>query len=303
MKTLRRGAVCVMMLMLFCATGGSAERKFEKKFPATPGGTLSVKTDCGTVRVSGGSMNEVSVVVNIRGHESDLKEFEVAAEATGDGVTVTGRSHARSSWFHFSDDGVDAEFVIIVPKSYNLQISTSGGDIQAGDLVGSVRSETSGGDVRLAAIEGTVSAETSGGDVTVERTKGQLRCSTSGGDIRISSSAGDVDVETSGGDITIGAVEGQVKAETSGGDVHVSVKGVNKGISAETSGGDVTIQFARGTGAEIDASTTGGDVVCDLPVTVSGRIDEGRVKGTVNGGGPLVRARTTGGDIHISTAQ
>jgi DUF4097 and DUF4098 domain-containing protein YvlB len=303
MNCFQRSIVLVLAFAVLGASGRSAERRYEKKFPANSGGTLTVKTDCGTVKVSGSSANEVSVVVNIRGSEGEVKEFEVSAEAMGNGVTVTGRAHVKSSWFHFSSNSPDAEFVILVPKSYNLQVTTAGGDFLAGDIVGTVTGETSGGDIRLTAIEGTVHAETSGGDVTVERTKGQLRCSTSGGDIRVSSATGDVDVETSGGNIAIAAVDGQVKAETSGGDVNVNVKGANKGIYAETSGGDITIQFAKGAGAEIDASTTGGEVICDLPVTVSGRISESRVKGTVNGGGPLVRARTSGGDVRIRAGE
>jgi hypothetical protein len=40
-------------------------------------------------------------------------------------------------------------------------------------------------------------------------------------------------------------------------------------------------------------------VVCSLPVTLQGKIDESHVRGTLNGGGEVIRARTTGGDITI----
>jgi hypothetical protein len=40
-------------------------------------------------------------------------------------------------------------------------------------------------------------------------------------------------------------------------------------------------------------------VTCDLPVTVQGRIEHSHLKGPVNGGGPAVVLRTSGGEIHI----
>jgi DUF4097 and DUF4098 domain-containing protein YvlB len=142
---------------------------------------------------------------------------------------------------------------------------------------------------------------TSGGDIEAGKVNGDVKLETSGGDIRISQITGRVDVSTSGGDITVGDVEGKVTAETSGGDITVTVRGENKGVSVETSGGDIEIVVAKNSGANIDASTSGGEVICDLPVTVSGRIDEGHVRGTVNGGGPVIHAETSGGDIRIKS--
>ena len=57
--------------------------------------------------------------------------------------------------------------------------------------------------------------------------------------------------------------------------------------------------IAKNSGANIDASTSGGEVTCDLPITVTGKISESRIRGTVNGGGATVHAYTSGGDIRI----
>jgi lia operon protein LiaG len=78
---------------------------------------------------------------------------------------------------------------------------------------------------------------------------------------------------------------------------------VNAGVHVETSGGNIEIAVPAGIGASIDAHTSGGDVVCDLPVTVSGRVSEGTIRGTVNGGGNKIIARTSGGDIRIRATQ
>ncbi len=122
---------------------------------------------------------------------------------------------------------------------------------------------------------------------------------TSGGNIRVKTVTGSVKVETSGGNISVEDVDGKVFAETSGGNVVLKVRGANKGIHAETSGGNVTVAIGKSVGATIDAATSGGEVECDLPVTVSGKISESRIKGTLNGGGEVIYAHTSGGDVHI----
>ena len=70
-------------------------------------------------------------------------------------------------------------------------------------------------------------------------------------------------------------------------------------IKLSTSGGGVTVKVADGSAFNLDASTSGGGVSCDLPVTVQGKIERNRLKGPVNGGGPVVHLRTSGGGIHV----
>jgi DUF4097 and DUF4098 domain-containing protein YvlB len=82
----------------------------------------------------------------------------------------------------------------------------------------------------------------------------------------------------------------------------VKVKGPNKGVYAETSGGDIEIVVSKSVAATIDAATSGGSVHFDFPVTLSGQIDESRVRGTLNGGGNTIHAHTSGGDVRFRAA-
>ena len=50
---------------------------------------------------------------------------------------------------------------------------------------------------------------------------------------------------------------------------------------------------------EIDASSSGGAVDCDLPLTVRGKIGRDDIHGTLNGGGALLKLRSSGGGIEI----
>jgi len=67
----------------------------------------------------------------------------------------------------------------------------------------------------------------------------------------------------------------------------------------ETSGGRVTLSLAPGIGLDLDASSSGGGVDVDVPVEVIGRTSRTRLAGTVNGGGPQMRLRSSGGGVSV----
>ncbi|MDH4069613.1 MAG: DUF4097 domain-containing protein [Ignavibacteria bacterium] len=278
------------------------EKKFEKKFDVDSGGRLVVKTDFGDVSVKGTSSDVVSINALIRGSMSDLDEFEVTADQSGNTVEVRGKGPKSDSWWSSGLDNMSVRIMIEVPERFNIDVSTAGGDVTVDRIEGAVEAGTSGGDVTVRGIRGEVSVGTSGGDIVAEELTGNLKGSTSGGDIRVAQLSGNAGVETSGGDIRISGVGGSVRAETSGGDIVVLLTGTNKGVMAETSGGDIEIRAAKGIAANLDASTSGGSVVCNLPILLVGEIDESEVRGTINGGGEMIRARTSGGDIRIRQA-
>ena len=287
-------------LMLALATGFATaeEKRFEKKFPVSAGGTLALTTDVGSVTVTGGSGPEVIVSALIEGRSSDVEKFVIEAQQVGTGVEVTGKM-PKSFWRFLQGSNFDVSFTISIPRNFNVRLHTAGGNVSIANVNGTIEGETSGGDVALKQSEGTANLGTSGGDIHVESVKGDLVGETSGGNIRVKTVTGSVKVETSGGNISVEDVDGKVFAETSGGNVVLKVRGANKGIHAETSGGNVTVAIGKSVGATIDAATSGGEVECDLPVTVSGKISESRIKGTLNGGGELIYAHTSGGDVHI----
>jgi len=278
-----------------------ADRRFEKKFSANPGGTFRLTTDVGSVTVTGSSNNEVSIVAELWGNERDVNEFEISANQTGSGVEVKGRSkRGHGFWnFGFNNNDIDVRYTISVPREYNLERNSSGGNGSFSTLKGSIRGGTSGGNIDVVKVEGAVDLHTSGGNLHAEGITGKLDMETSGGEVKVIAVAGDVDVSTSGGNIRLSDVDGRVRAETSGGDVAVRLKNANKGIYVETSGGNIELAMAKNSSANIDASTSGGDVTCDLPITMSGKISDNRIKGAINGGGATVHAHTSGGDIRI----
>lgn len=297
----RPNAALVVLMLLSAVLAYGGERTFEKKFSVSAGGTLRLATDVGTVRITGSGSNEVTVNAILRGRDKDINDFYISADQSSNGVEIKGKS-PHHFWFWNTTD-LEVVYTIGVPQEYNLQVHTSGGDVEVNSVKGSVKGGTSGGNLVLNKTDGQVELETSGGDIKVDNAAGTLRMHTSGGGIVLTSVTGDVNVETSGGDIRAEGIDGKVRAETSGGNVSVKVKGTNRGVEAETSGGNITIAVGKDVGATIDAATSGGDVTCDLPITMNGKVNETRIRGTVNGGGPTIHAHTSGGNVHIVAAE
>lgn len=321
--------VFAISLFAFCLivpiVARAQEERTEKSFSVTPGGWVELRADFGSVDVRSWSQNEVKIEVvkwvesRSRRSASELfKDYEITFDQTSRGVSIVAKMYGGGKRWWRSNDGLQVEFRLTVPQKYNLDLNTSGGSISVDNLTGEARVKTSGGSLSLGRIEGPVDARTSGGSIDLQQTKGRLIAQTSGGGITVGEVDGDVDVETSGGSINVNGATGNLRAHTSGGGIslrrlHGSVDASTSGgsLSAElleqfeapcelsTSGGGIVIYLASGIKADIDARTSGGDVESDLPITVQGSIGEGKLQGKLNGGGPLLTLRTSGGDIRL----
>lgn len=285
-------------------------RSVDKTFAVQPGGTLKVLTQGGDVTVKTEDIAEVRVTArqtfraDTEAEADEIAEkLTLTLEQSGNDVTAEAKYESKrpSGWFR-SWPPVSVDFVVTVPTRYNTELRTSGGDIAIGSLTGIVKANTSGGDIRLDRIDGEVDAHTSGGDITLREGTARAKVHTSGGDIRIDKVAGPVEAGTSGGDIIINSAANVVTAHTSGGDVRaVLTNPLTADCSLGTSGGDVTVEFPRNSSFRLDANTSGGDVdATGLTITIErGGLGKSRLVGTVNGGGPLLKLRTSGGDINV----
>jgi hypothetical protein len=288
MKTNMR-ILIVTLVALFITTLASAREdgSRSKSFSVSKGGTMEVSTSRGDIHISPWEKNEVSVVVEGLDDE-DLDKVKM----TQNGNVV--RVSYRSRWNNGSGH---VRFAISVPSQFNLDMNTSGGDLEVkGGLTGKIDGSTSGGDIKLGnvfggpvevttsggdistgKIEGDGSLKTAGGDIQVGSVNGSLSVNTSGGNIQVETISKSLDAKTAGGNIIIGNVGGEAHVSTSGGDINVGkvsgkatlntaggdieLKGASGNVSAKTSGGDVKLQNITGS---INAKTSGGEVEAEL---------------------------------------
>jgi len=273
----------IALVLLAASPAGAAEKKVERTFTVSPGGSLTVDADSASVRVSGGDTNQVTVRMSARGSEEDLATAKLDAFQKDDGVTVMMRRRKKTGWFSWNSWSGEGHIEVTVPRRYAINIHTGGGSVELTDTIGPATLRTSGGGIVAKKVNGNVEAHTSGGGILADTI------------------LGDVDADTSGGDVRLLHVDGKIRAQTSGGSVECSLVGINRGISATTSGGGIQLTLPRDTTANIEATTSGGEFTSDLPVA-STAWQHGHVRGSINGGGQSIDVRTSGGGISLRAA-
>lgn len=266
-----------------------------------------LETDGGNVEVTG-----------IAGH--------VAAQSGGGGMRL--------------DDiggGADAETgggsIDVGTVNGDLGLHTGGGSIEVHHANGKVVAETGGGSVEIQSGAQGADIQTGGGGIQMRQCNGKVKVSTGGGSIDLGDINGPADIETGGGTIHLTSAKGPVRAQTGGGGIElygvpsaraetgaggIIVKLVNTGgerndSMLETSAGDITVYIASDVAISVRASVelgNGHHITSDFPdihISSEGGNDWGGPKtlsaeGKLNGGGPMLKVRTTTGDICLKKA-
>jgi Putative adhesin len=287
------------------------DRVVDKTFQVGPGVHLKVGTMGGEIKVESSVDSVVRVIAkeHIRASsdaDADLllQKLDLVIESTGSGVVATAKYEDDHN-FHFGSwPPVVVDFVVTVPRTASVDLGTSGGDVTIGDIAGPVKARTSGGAIQIGKIMSDIDASTSGGDVELDSGSGKVYLSTSGGDIKVGRVVGTADLRTSGGTIKVDGITGQLYAHSSGGNVKATFDGPLHGdCTLDTSGGEVKATVDRNIGFRLSASTSGGDVSADgLTITIEhGGVGKSSLSGDVNGGGPELKLRSSGGDITVAT--
>jgi DUF4097 and DUF4098 domain-containing protein YvlB len=211
----------------------------------------------------------------------------------------------------------------------DMKLETAGGGITIRTANGQVLAQTAGGSIDLGTALQNAVLETAGGSIQVRKCGGELRASTAGGSVEVGEVGGAAILETAGGSIRLAGATGTVRATTSGGGIRLQQ--LSRGAFAETAAGPVFAEFVgqRNNFTESVLETTVGDIVvyisADLGVTVRAFIEaasghsirsefselkitseggdygprEIYGQGAINGGGPLLKIRTTTGNIEL----
>lgn len=333
-KAGKAALVCAAMALMAAAgraADNSAEKIITKSFTVEPGGSVTVGADQGDIELVVGKQNLVEVVVDreVKGLSESraakiLKKHKVTATLEGNAVYVDARfgKAPQDEVLAKTEPGLTVHIRISVPKRFDAQLETSAGTIQATGLQGSVEAKTSGGDMAFTNIHGLVNGQSSGGNIRVAGGTDKLDVRTSGGtivikdyrgpaasadslggDISVAGCTGALAVKTSGGNISVENFSGpQLNADTGGGAIALELASALLADSfVRTSGGNITARLADGVAVNLLATTDGGTITTEIPVsaTTRGRVQENKLEGKINGGGPKLVLKTGGGNIEI----
>ena len=310
------------------AADSPPQKTITKSFTVQPGGELDVEADQGDIEVVTATQDTVDVVVErevTHGGEAALakalKRHKVVFSQDGKVVRVEATTEKVShGLFSFAHPELIVHIRVTVPRRFDATLSTAGGNIAVSNLEGAVDSRTSGGDLSFSKIRGTVEGHTSGGNIKAIACTDKMTLGTSGGNVVIKDFTGaSAQAETSGGNIDVANCAGRLQVKTSGGNINIedfagpSAYADTSGGSVEvaltkeptgdcwfsTSGGNITARLPEDIAMNVHARTEGGSVSTKFPVTVVGKQKDGLLEGKINGGGPNLALKTSGGNIQL----
>lgn len=292
----------VSLIAMLAATASlwAADRQYNETFKLNSGGALMMDIRSGDVKVQTWDRDEVVFEAEVRGSSKFVNDFSFDFNQGSEKVEIIGDLPYRKwNWNFRSKVKVNLK----IPQHCQVNIKTSGGNIAIQDVRGKSELKTSGGNLELINMDGDLVAKTSGGHIKARGISGQTYLSTSGGNIHLEDLTGDITAKTSGGDIDLNGVAGEIVAKTSGGNIEMRLAGPYQGVQASTSGGNIYCFVDGELNADLNARTSGGRVSIDFPITITGKISQSKVNGKVNGGGPPLELRSSGGNIKVLPAK
>lgn len=276
------------------------------------------------------------LVVNVP-RNLDLAKIETGGGSVS-AIAIAGRVEIESAGgsIHVDDIGgeVKAETgggtIEVGSVGNDVDLDTGGGNIKVASVKGDIKASTGGGSVVvLSGLQGAV-LETGAGSIRLDKCSGTVTATTGGGSIDLGEIGGPVKIESGAGSIRLASAKGRVEAETGGGSIQLD--GATS-VRAETAAGGIIVKLLSSSDVHSNSTleTTAGDITVymanDLPITIRASIElanghsihsdfsdihvvsEGgnwaktvTAEGQLRGGGPVLKVRTSSGNINFFRA-
>jgi hypothetical protein len=230
---------------------------------------------------------------------------------------------------------VEVRLTLEMPPELALELESSSGDFETGDLVGPQSLETTSGDVEVHGAASAVTIRTTSGgvsasglgrarvrsvsgDVVVAGARGPLDVRTSSGEIEVSGAADSVRVASVSGDIRVdraprgldagstsgavtvsGPVDGTARVHSTSGDVQLELGPASRRADVNTVSGGIAVRLAAGLRCDLTLTSTSGNLDASVPIQIR-TMTRRELSGTVSGGGAPVSLHSVSGDITVS---
>jgi DUF4097 and DUF4098 domain-containing protein YvlB len=261
-------------------------------------------TGSGYVHVYSGTNSQMHIIgrVHVRsgifGGDAEARVRQIVADPpirqSGNTITI-GTNHSESSLFR----DVSIDYEITTPSGTTLKAESGSGDLEIGGIEGAVTAETGSGDMKVENIGANARLETGSGSIHATNVHGAATLQTGSGDIDLGlTGAGDVKAQTGSGSIHISGVNGGLRAQAGSGEVEVAGN-LTSEWRLESGSGSIRADLGSAARFTLNAETGSGSIHIEQPVLMQGALNKQHVVGTVNGGGPTLRAATGSGSIEI----
>jgi hypothetical protein len=258
-----------------------------KTYPSSAITKVEASTSVGAITVTGDASGNASVEIYIQGNNGgNLSKDEIAQrlnnyilETGVNGNTLYARAKTKAD-FDDSKNSLSISFKIHVSQNVGTDLSTSVGAIALDKLNGNQNFKTNIGAMTVNSVSGNITGETNIGAIEANDCKGTIGLTASIGAIKLEQ------------------LSGTIKAYTSNGSIDAKLKKIDASARLETSTGGIRLELPQSQALSFDVK---GDRV-DIGAANNIQVDSGTgyAKGTINGGGALVEASTSAGNVHVS---
>jgi DUF4097 and DUF4098 domain-containing protein YvlB len=274
----------------------------EDVFPASPGQRLllDLKT-AASVDIQGWDEPRVQVRSQAGGRDGDKVRVDTRRDDHGVRVHMAyeGAGHLQSSSMRLQ---------VRVPRRFDVQLDSAGGDLVIRDVQGTFSGITGGGEIRLERVKGSADLSTGGGEINVSDSNLSGSVSTGGGEVRFSRVSGGLRGSSGSGPVTyvkddrgeigdLDARRGRLVMEKAGGEI--TIDDVPHGADVSTGGGN--IEIGRGAGL-VEASTGGGDIrIGPIAGSIHAGTGAGKVDVTLANAGDVIQSiKVTSGNGRVT---
>lgn len=257
----------VLLVLIFAlgVTSLLSADEWSKTYSVNGKPDLRVATSDASIRVSTWDRNTIEARVTTEGYKIGEDGLRIIEQQTGNTVNIEVK-FPHETFFSFGYHHRKVEITVQMPREGNTNVRTSDGSISLTGLKGEMDLNTSDGSLQIEGVDGSLRAHTSDGRISAAGRFDRLDLSTSDGRIDATAQAG---------------------------------SRLNGEWNLHTSDGSVTLRVPPTLSANVELRTGDGHIDFDVPVTTQGAIGRNKVNGTLNGGGSLIRIRTSDGSIHL----
>jgi hypothetical protein len=211
---------------------------------------------------------------------------------------------------------------LMVEGAKEVEITESRGEATVRNVAGKVTLSHRGGELTIADI-GALKLTANGTDVKLSRVRGDSTVQARSGEVHASELEGAVDIEGNNTEVTIERLEGaKAPVHVTATNGTVRIRGARTDTRVDARNAEVILEVARPApiavyseggasieltaprgGFQLDAVSTGGQI--SAPASLPAVKTEGgeqHAAGAVNGGGPTITLRSTGGEIVVRSA-
>jgi hypothetical protein len=283
--------VRALAVFLLASATAEAQGQLDRGLPINSDASIRIYNTSGSVRVTGWARDSIAV----RGNLGEGNVLHFGGNRNGVKMFVEGRDERNPA---------PAAIEVMVPFKAKVWVKTSGADVDATGLTGSLDMYVIGGRITVTGNPTDLNAEAIDGVIKVTGSPGWIRAKSASGDVTFIGQSSDVTLSTVSGKIEAGgAAFEKAKFETVTGDIRFAGSFRPGGlVNFDTHSGTIEVGLTQGSPADFDIVSMSGAISNKLTSTkpMKGRYGRGAELGTsAGGGGTRVVVRSFKGPISL----